>query len=226
MTRLNISVRSACLLVVFSATTALAQGRIIDEGTFSISKSGAPSATESFRIVRGEGGLVTATGHFTSGAQQVTSSLTTDALGTPVQYELHVRDKGAETFGVKAVARGGRLTSMSSTRGGDESMREYPIVAGRSLILDQGLMHQLYFVALGKQPGALHAIEMRTSQRGTATLAAKGLEPIEIAGKSVTATHYELTRGAVRYDFWLDAQGRVLRVEADGLTATREELPK
>ena len=55
-----------------------------------------------------------------------------------------------------------------------------------------------------------------------------GLEPVEVGGKSVTATHYSLVSGGVRRDFWLDASGRLLRVEipSQQLVATREELPR
>jgi hypothetical protein len=31
--------------------------------------------------------------------------------------------------------------------------------------------------------------------------------------------------GALRRDFWLDAAGRLLRVEASGTKATRDDLP-
>src|SRR5438034_747523 len=55
-------------------------------------------------------------------------------------------------------------------------------------------------------------------------LTARGLEPIEIGGRSVTATKYSLGSGR---QIWVDSAGRVLRVaQADGIVATREELPR
>jgi hypothetical protein len=71
-------------------------------------------------------------------------------------------------------------------------------------------------------------IDPRGSHVGAATLSAMGLEPVEVGGKSVTGTHYSLVSGGVRRDFWLDASGRLLRVEVPSqqLVAAREELPR
>jgi hypothetical protein len=58
-------------------------------------------------------------------------------------------------------------------------------------------------------------------------VSSQGLEPIDIGGRSTTATHYVMTGGPVRRDFWLDSSGRLLRVETSaGLKAIREELPR
>lgn len=210
-----------------SASSARAQSRVIDEGTFVVLKGGAPARTESFKIARNNG-LITATATVTAGPQTTTSSLATDSLGTPAVYELHVKENGAKVIDLRAVSRAGRLTSLATFRAGDESMREYPLTSGKSLIVEPGILHHLYFVALAKNPGAYQVIEPRATKSGAATLTAKGLEPIDVAGRSVTATHYSLAHGSARYEFWVDAEGRLLRVDsaADGFSATREELPR
>jgi hypothetical protein len=218
----------APFLVALSASPALAQGRIVDEGTFIVTKAGSPPRTENFKITRGENGLITATGQSIAGADRVTSSLTTDTLGTPVRYELMAKDGGAKAVTVSASARAGRLAAATSNQRGDESMREYPLTPGSTVILDSGLFHQLYFLALGKRVGAIHAIEPRSSHGGPLTLSAAGLEPIDVAGHSVTATHYSLSGGGSRTEFWVDASGRLLRasIPSQGLLAVREELPR
>lgn len=223
-----LSLRSALPLIVLTAVPAVAQTRAVDEGTFVVTKAGAPAFTENFKITRRDGGAIAATSHQVAGAQQTTSSLITDTLGTPVQYELHVTERGARVFDVKAEARGGRLVSLSSTKAGDESMRDFPTTPGRSVILEQGLLYQLYFIGLEKRPAAFQTISPRAGRSQSATLTAKGLEPIEIGGKSLTGTHYSLTVGPARYEFWLDAKGRLLRVEipGDGLVAARDEAPR
>jgi len=220
-----------CVLIVavasasFTASPAFGQTRI-DEGTFVFLRGGAPARTETFRISRNQG-TITATAQVTAGTQQISSTLAADTLGTPTQYDMRVQDRGTRVVELKAMARGGRLTSMSSTQKGDESMREYPLTAGKTLLLEPGLLHLLYFVPLGKSPGTFQVIEPRSARTVTATLSAKGLEPIEVAGKSVTATHYTLAIGPGRYEFWVDGKGRLLRVESlDGLSATREDLPR
>lgn len=222
----------AALSLTFAAvglfgSPALAQTRVVDEGTFVVLKGGAPARTESFKIARNNG-LITATATLSAGQQTMTSSLTTDTLGTPSLYELHVKENGAKAVDLRAVSRAGRLTSLATFRAGDESMREYPLASGKTLIVEPGILNHLYFVALAKTPGVYQVVEPRAAKSSSATLSARGLEPIDVAGRQVTATHYSLVVGSARYDFWVDAQGRLLRVDsaAEGLSATREELPR
>jgi hypothetical protein len=220
--------RSAVSLLVFGVSPLLAQGRAIDEGTFTITRKGAPTATESFRIVRREDGQITATSHQVSGTQQTRSTLITDSSGTPLRYEMSVKDKGATLFSASAQARGGRLAAQSHTQADDESIREYPMNAGRSIILDGGLLHQLYFVTLVRRPAPFQAIQFRSAHPATVTLTPRGLEPVDVGGKSLTGTHYSLVAGSVRYEMWVDTKGRLLRVEipAQSLVAAREDAPR
>jgi hypothetical protein len=55
----------------------------------------------------------------------------------------------------------------------------------------------------------------------------KGDEPIEIAGTRAAARHFTFTNGSGSREVWVDAEGRVLRVEApsSGLIAVRDALP-
>lgn len=216
----------ASFVVLLGAGSLSAQGRIIDEGTFIITRTGSPSETESFRI-RVDNGLILATGQVTAGTRRMTSVLTTDSLGTPVDYKLDVRENGEPTMTISAMGRSGRLTARSQLPHGDESTREYPVTTGGSIILEDDLVHQTYFVLLTKRP-TMQAINLRTSHGTPVTLRALGLEPVTIAGRQVTATHYSMQNGARVRDFWVDSAGRVLRVEipALGLKATREELPR
>jgi hypothetical protein len=206
--------------------TANAQ-RVLDQGTFIVTRGGAPARSESFKILRGPDGTITASGQLHAGAQHTTSQLSTDTVGTPITYELRVTDRGTKVIELRAVARGGRLSSMASSATGDESMREFPLSPNRSVIVDGGLLHHLYFVALGKTPGPMQVIEPRAMRSAAGALSARGLEPVTVAGKSVTGTHYTLVVGATRYEFWVDGQGRILRVDGpDGLSGIREELPR
>lgn len=216
-------------LALLGASPARGQGRIIDEGTFIVTKAGAAARTENFKVARGESGLITATAQLLVGSERVTSSLTTDTLGTPVRYELMVKEGGTKpSLTVVAVARAGRLSASTSNPRGDETMREYPLAAGNTVILDGGLFHQLYFLPLGRRLGSVQAIEPRNSRAGAVTLSANGLEPIDVGGRSVTGTHYSLVNGPVRTEFWVDAAGRLLRasIPSQGLLASREELPR
>jgi hypothetical protein len=213
--------------LTLAASPLLAQGRIVDEGTLLITRTGAPAQTESFRI-RVDNGLFYATGQLNAGPRRVNSALTTDSLGTPVEYKLDVRVNGTSTMNVAAIARAGRLSSRSQLPNGDESTREYSVATGASLILDDELLHQTYFLALHKHAGSIPVIMPQTSRGGSITLNGLGLEPITIAGKQVTATHYAISGGTARREFWVDERGRLLQVEIPsiGLRAVREELPR
>lgn len=226
--RSALSVLIACTASIGLAPLAGAQTQVLDEGALIVVKDGAPSRIETFRIVRNLDRSITARGQLSGGAQHTSSELSTDSVGTPIAYKFDVVDRGAKMIELRAMARGGRLSSMTSNKStGDEAMREFPLTAGRPLIIDATFLHHFYFVPLGKSPGPVQVITPRAQHSVAGTLSARGLEPVTVAGKSVTATHYSLVAGAARYEFWVDAQGRLLRVVApDGLSATREELPR
>lgn len=215
------------IVLATSSVPAFAQGRPIDEGTFMVTHTGSAPHTESFKIWRLEGGALLATGSAIAGVHRVTSSLRTDSMGTPITYTVTVHDGGSLHDSVVVAARGGRLQSHAQARG-DESLREYPVTAGSTLILEDDLVHQLFFVALAKRVGGLQVINPRAARGGRAMLVAHGFEPVEVAGKSLTAAHYSLNGGSGRRDFWIDSAGRLLRVDApaEGLRAVREEMPR
>ena len=221
--------RSAAVILAgfpLAAAPAFAQGRIIDEGTFIVTKAGSPTQTESFRI-RSQGDLIIAHGQSSAGTRKVVSDLTADSLGSPMRYELAVYDNGVRTLRVQVQPQSGRFSALSSDARGNESMTEYPAAAAKSAILEDDLVHQSYFLALGKRTGNVQVIEPRGGHRSILTLSALGLEPVEIGGHSVTGTHYSLTNSLGRRDFWIDQAGRLLRVEtSQGLKAVREELPR
>jgi len=214
--------------LALGATPAVsqAQGRLVDEGTFIVTRPGAASATESFKIVRLDADLIQATGHESFGDEQITSSLKADSLGTPIAYELLMRIRNTPTLRVQAAFRGGRLSALSSDQHGNESMKEYPVATGHCLILDDGLLHLTYFVALSGRTGRLEVISPRSARRLPSTLSAHGMEPIQVAGHTVTATHYTLANATGTREFWVDESGRLMRVEAGGATAVREEMPR
>lgn len=208
---------------------AAQQARIVDEGTLNIEVRGAPARSESFRIVRLDVDLLEATGRLTSGNRVVTSALTTDTLGTPVRYVVSARDAAGRMIdSINIAVRGRRLSALSLSARGNESLRELPIKPGETFLLDDELLHQMYFVALLRREGEVELVGARTGRRSRGVVQAHGLEPLAIGGRSLTGTHYSLTNGSIRRDFWVDAQGRLLRVDVpgQGLSAVREEPPR
>lgn len=209
-----------------SAVQAQGGGRIVDEGTFTVTKPGAPTAAESFRITKTENDLLQGTAQASAGSRKITSRLIADSTGLPSDYGLVVLEGRDTLFRVRVAGTGGRLSATSSNRRGDESMREYPS-APATIIVDDDLVHLVYFAAIRGRTGTVHLINPRTGATANATVAAQGLEPIDIGGKSTTATHYVMSGGPIRRDFWLDSSRRLLRLETSaGLKAIREELPR
>ncbi|MGH7622088.1 MAG: hypothetical protein ACREMU_07085, partial [Gemmatimonadaceae bacterium] len=228
----TVSVCAATCLAGLLSGVVSAQGRVIDEGTFVITRPGGASATENFRITRVDNGQIQATGQLASGPKRETSRLLTDSLGTPLEYQVVSFDGTSRTPAteIRAIARAGRLSALARNRRGEESMHEYPMSPGRCLLVDDELMHLLYFATLAKREGAVEVINPRGggAHGGAFTLAAHGLEPVTVGGKSVTGTHYSLSNGTATRDFWVDAAGMLLRVELrdSHVLATREELPR
>ena len=198
----------------------------MDEGTFTVTKPGAPSMAESFRITRSENAVLQATAQASAGNRKITSRLIADSTGSPTDYGLVVLEGRDTLFKVRVAGTGGRLSATSSNRRGDESMREYPS-APATIIVDDDLVHLAFFAMPSIRRGAIHLINPRTGATATATVASQGDEPIDVGGKSISAIHYVMSGGPVRRDFWLDSRGRLLRLETStGLKAIREELPR
>ncbi len=204
------------------------QAGIIDEGAFRISRPGATTPeVESFRIQRADNGQLTATAQVNAGPHRAVSRLVTDSDGAPISYELDIFENRVRTAVVKAQGASGRLSTVVSDRQGDESQRDYPIGREHSVILDDELVHQLYFLRLTSRSGSVRVISPHAARTGTFVISAHGLEPVDVGGQSVTATHFSLVNGGDRRDVWLDPGGRVLRAEtSSGFKAVRDELPK
>jgi hypothetical protein len=219
--------RSFVPLLLIAATRLPAQGRLIDEGTLILTRAGAPVGTETFRVL-GLGseaaGQMRLTGQRSTGEQRITASLVTDSLGTPASYGLSIKEGRSDVLQLTAQGGPGRLASISKDQQRNESMKEFVVTPGATVIIDDELCHQFVLVALHRRNGALKVIVPRTGREFSETLSPGGMESIEIGGRPVTATKYSLGTGR---QFWIDAAGRLLRVVLpSGVTATREELPR
>jgi len=214
-------------LLLLAALRLPAQGRPIDEGTLVLTRAGAPLGTETFRVA-GVGteasGQMRVTGQRTVGEQRISTTLITDSLGTPSSYALMIKDGRTEVLDLKAQGSPGRLASIARDHERNESMKEFVVTPGATVIIDDELCHQFAVVALHRRSGAVKVIVPRTGRESAEALSAAGTESIEIGGRAVTATKYALGSGR---HFWTDAAGRLLRVVLpSGITATREELPR
>jgi hypothetical protein len=109
-------------------------------------------------------------------------------------------------------------------------MREY--LAGEGAVLaDEGVAHHYYFMARRAEAGAtrIPVIIPRQSRQVSAQVSIGGPEKVTVGGASLDARRMSVTpAGGQERIIWIDAQGRVLRMEipASGFSATRAEAPR
>jgi hypothetical protein len=117
---------------------------------------------------------------------------------------------------------------MLRTRDG-ESTHEYVVPPG-VIVLDDEVVHQLYFVTIGgRRSGTLNVLLPRTGVQTNATLQDLGTAMLDIGGNSIPATHFSLSGARLsRREFWTDAAGRVLKatIPDRGIVAQRDEPPR
>lgn len=226
-------VAGAVTLAAAAPCTAGAQVVTADEGSFTISRGGAPLGREEFRIMRPPGAaaafMARATGAY--GDRRILPALQTDSDGTPERYQVEVRRGSVVEQRLSAQAAGTHFRAQSQGEAG-EAAREFLLEPG-TVILDDELYHQYYFlVRRAGAAGAATRVPVLTPRRGVqiplwVTLA--GTERVTIAGQSVAARHYTVTdRADSRREVWTDEQGRVLRVvlAPEGIEAVRSDVPR
>lgn len=197
----------------------------LDAGRLAIEVDGRRVGTESFRVWR-EQTTVDAFALVTredGGAQQsLDVRFRSDASLRPVQYRLRAEPRALSIDGEWT---GGRLRlHVNSDQG--ERWKEFATPGGGA-VLEDGVAHHYLLLAhrlreaqIGRR---LAVIIPSRSSRVEGTLRARGPDRIGIGGRDVAATRYDLeVDGQVR-SVWIDAEGRLLRVEdpARRLVATR-----
>jgi hypothetical protein len=225
-----VSLASAVLLALIPHIATAQSSAVVDEGTFTVSRNGAPVGRESFRVARtpAPGGQVfKASSTSALGDIRITSSLGTDSSGVPVAYESDVFQKGQLQQHAQGRGRPGRFSVLVQTRSG-ESAREYLLSDG-ALLLEDDVHHHFYFVALAARDAEVVVIAPRSAQQVRVKLENRGADSVEIAGRAIAARRFGLTYpdGTSR-DVWVDESGRLLRVAvpAKGLVALRDDPPR
>jgi hypothetical protein len=211
-------------------TAAAQQSAVVDEGTFTITRNGAPVGREAFRIVRAAapgGQVFRASGTTVIGDSRLQPTLGTDSLGMPVSYECTVLEKGAVVQRLRGSGRPGRFGIVSSLASGNESAKEFVLTNG-ALLLDQGVFHHFYFIPLLISHTRATVIVPRSGGQEQFTIADHGAEPVELAGTRVPGRRYSITGERGGRDVWVDQRGRLLKVSIpeQGLVALRDDPPR
>ena len=219
--------------LVLGSARADAQVSTVDEGSFTITRGGATIGREEFRILKQPAGGTTelmARGLAAYGDRRVAPALQTDATGQPLRYQVEVRTGRQVDQRLTGQAMRGHFATQSQT-GASEAAREY-LVGDRTVVLDDELFHQYYFLALHRRAGGLATVPVlmpRRNVHGQARVRDAGADRLTLGARPLDATRLEVTEpdGRVR-NVWVDADGRVLRVAGatDGVVAQRDDPPR
>lgn len=221
----------------FGFTTALllalplpgtGQTTVVDEGTFVLRENGSEVGREVFAIRRsgtGPGAVVIAQGRVElGGADDLVTSLEVSGEGfRPATYAVQV--EGDQPQRIAGRVSGGRFSARIISPAG-EMMREY-LAGDGAVIVDDGVAHQYYFIAQ-QLDGASFTVPLiipRQSRQVSASVSVGATESITIGGRSIQARRLDVRpAGLPERSVWVDAEGRVLRLEVSGHGMSAERL--
>jgi len=205
----------------------------LDEGSFIVREDTMEVARESFRLrqgrlARGGSGWTLATTIRSDHARPAVTlspilEMSADTLPATLQYDVGdprepvriLGELGRGRFTVRFVARA------------TERAREFP-AGGRPVVLDDSVFALYLFAAwrATATPGALTAIVPRGLRREAIQVQDQGSESTTWNGHSTTLRHITLTGGAnAAVHLWLDAAGRLMKVEIPTRRVTAERVP-
>ena len=222
---------SLLALAGLAAAPAAAQGG--DRGTFTVFVEDRQVGTEEFTIVQsgtGSTAELTATGRVRVGLPDGTLELDTRlrarGIGAdPVDYQVSVGGSApSRTIGTVG---GGRFSAKIVTPSG-EQLREY-VASNGAVVLDEGVAHHYYFLALRTHQGRVPVIVPRENRQVIATVTSRGEESVRVNGTTATLFHLVVQPpGGDEHHVWVDALNRVVRVEvpARAWRAERTQVPR
>ena len=232
-TMLRTAIRTLRLALSLAPVALAAQVTTADEGTFTVTREGARIGREEFRIMKQPvaGGVeYVARGLGAYGDRRITAALQTDAAGSPLRYQVDVKNGVENEARLTAQIVHGRLSTQVRTARG-EAASEFATGDG-SVIVDDEIYHQYYFLPLSGRlrpgSGELSLLVPRRNAQGAVRVSRGSSDPVTIGGQTLAATRYVLTAaGAPERQVWLDANGRVLKVSvpAQGIVALRDDPP-
>lgn len=225
----------AMLMAVATAGPAWAQTATIDEGTFRILVSGREVGVETFSIRQngtGADAVIIAQGRVAldaagGGSEVVANVQMTGAGLRPVAYDVEMR--GGDAQRIRGTVTGRRASARTVAGGGQEQWKEYLVTDG-AVLLDDGMAHHYYFIAQRFAAGSSQTPIMipRESRQVQVTITAAGTESVAVGSGSASARKLVVQpAGGDARTVWIDAEGRVLRVEvpARNYVAVRTAMP-
>lgn len=221
---------AAALAVATAPASAIAQVRVVDEGSLTISRGGHPIGREDYVIKQTPGAngpiyVANAVVKYDDPARRLSPALKADIGGSPLAYQVDVTSGTELEQKLSAVVGRGRISQRTQTKRG-EAAKEY-VVADGALVLDDDVFHQYYFLALRAAEGMVPVVIPRRNTQVKMQASVRGPATVEIAGERIPARHIVLTApGSPAREVWVDESGRLLKVVIGDLVALREEPPR
>ncbi|MEX2280955.1 MAG: hypothetical protein WEE89_00535 [Gemmatimonadota bacterium] len=223
------------LFAIIAHIPASAQTVVLDEGTFRLRVGGQDVGNETFLIRQngtGENAVVIATGKVvldTARSGQVLSvelQMAGPALRIAA-YQVNLTGTQKEQIAGRVV--GSRFSAKIISAEG-EMMREY-LASDGAVVADEGVAHHYYFLAqrVGAESARVPIIVPRRSQQVMAQVSSRGNESVTVGGASLPARRLVIAAPSEpERHVWVDARGRVLRVEIPtrNYVAERVSAPK
>jgi hypothetical protein len=223
---------TTCLLVLalIQGVPRGAPGTALDEGVLVVRIDTAEVARESFRLSRGrlsrggEGWVLATTIRYDRARPVIVLSpileVNSDTLPATLQYDVADPRQPARVLG--ELGRG-RFTVRFVARA-TERAREFP-TGQRAVVLDDSVFATYLFAAwlARTEPASLTAIYPRALRRETVQVQDLGLESPP-RNPDLKLRHISVTGGPEAVHLWLDADGRLMRLQIPSRRLTAERL--
>lgn len=220
-------------LALLAPRATRAQVAVVDEGSFTIVRGGATIGREEFRIMRQPAGGASeyvARALAAYGERRIAPALQTDASGLPLRYQVEVRSGRTVELRLTGQLTRAHFSTQTQT-GSSEAARTY-LVGDTTVVVDDELFHQYFFLALHRKPGGEARVPVLVPRRnlhGRMRVQEAGADRLTLGARTLDATRLEVTEpGGRARTVWVDAAGRVLRVASpsEGLVAQRDDPPR
>lgn len=208
------------------------QGQVVlDDGSFVVLQNGQPVGTETFTIRR--------SGFGDNTVVIVQATIELDRLGRTEALRARLNGAGLNWFAYEAKISGDAPQELSIVWNGqhfvassrsDRGQLEQEFRGGaNAVILDRTVAHLYYFIGrkAAATNGSFLVIQARPGTQSTGRVEEVGLDRLDVGGELLRARHLRLTLEGEAHDFWIDEDGRLLRVRvpSQGYEARRREAP-
>jgi hypothetical protein len=206
------------------ARWAYAQTVLIDAGSFRLSVGGREVGRDSFNIRRTGAGTETrilAQGWIDVDQRRISSLLETTGGFGLTRYQANVT--GAESSEFHATVNGRRLLLGARSSAGEQA-REARAREG-AVLLEENVAHHYFFLgALAREGGRLPVIVPRVDEQADFVVGSITPERVTVGGQEIAARRVQVMAEGRERLVWVDAEGRVLRVEIPSTGFLAERL--